>query len=303
MSGVPSAQTFMGKSVLMNYATFPLYGIFIAQLYSYASKFASRDSLYVKGIVALLTVVETVHTAALMHFLYFYSIASWSGELTIFEISWSTPLIAISETLMVVLAHSFYIRRIYIMSKGNWWLIGFLVALLITRTAFSTCVTVLAATQNSFTTFHENATVQLVVKTSLSLLVVADLSVASTMVYYLYQSRSGIKRSDHLVNTLIVYIINSGFITVIFSFAVVLSFVIQKQELSFVGPLVMVTKLYANALLGSLNMRSYFRIQPSTSRPSGDVIAFATFPTSRGLECSIAPSNTQSQLGNKDISS
>ncbi|KAH8088909.1 hypothetical protein BXZ70DRAFT_499395 [Cristinia sonorae] len=258
---LPPPTTFMGKLILMIYATLPLYGIYLAQLFAYTLTFVGelRDSWYLRANVILLTILETFHTVVMIHFAYHYSITSASDPAMLFEITWSGPLITLCESVMVVIVHSFYIRRIYIMSKRNLWLVTFLVTLLIARSVVSVYVTAYLYLEENFISFHANSTVKLIVPISLSLLVVADFCVASTMVYYLYQGRSGTTRGDHLVNTLIIYIVNTGFITVIFSFAVVMSFVLQGQQLTFAGPLVIVTKLYANAVLGSLNMRTYLR--------------------------------------------
>ncbi|KAH8088901.1 hypothetical protein BXZ70DRAFT_498945 [Cristinia sonorae] len=285
MSDLPPATTFMGGILLFIYATFPLYGIFIAQLFTYLSK-AHGDSWYLKTNVALLTILETVHTGIMIHFVYHYSITSASSELLLLKIAWSAPLVTVCEMVMVLLVHSFYIRRIYIMSQGNRWLVGFLVTILVGRTVLGGFDTAFLLIEDSFVTFHSNPMVQYMLTTSLGLLAVADLCVASTMVYYLYSGRSGIRRTDLLVNTLIAYVVNSGFLTVILSFAVLLSFILQKQQLTFGGPLIMVTKLYANAVLGSLNMRTYLRNQPTTTTRNmagtSEMIVFTTLFKSHG---------------------
>ncbi|KAH8088907.1 hypothetical protein BXZ70DRAFT_1011421 [Cristinia sonorae] len=282
-AGFPTPAAFLGGCMILTYATFPLYGIFIAQVYEYAFKFVGtrRDTWYLRANVTLLTILETLHTVISIHFIYFYTIKAFADPEKLLGISWSAPLMSASETVMVILVHSFYIHRIYIMSDRNKWLAGALIVVLIVRSAFSCISAVFLAVFDTWITFHENPRVKFVLTTSLGLLAFADFTVASMMILYIYRRRTGHKKSDHIVRTLIVYFVNSGFITVIFSSAIIISFVTQATKLSFAGPMIMTTKLYANAFLGSLNMRSYLRDSNPTT-----AITLSTFqagvPSSAG---------------------
>ncbi|KAH8088899.1 hypothetical protein BXZ70DRAFT_1011416 [Cristinia sonorae] len=305
-----SPKAFMGTFIILTYITLPLYGISLSQLYGYLCKFYKRDGWYVRANVALVMTIETLHSVVLMHCIYHYTITSALDQDMLYRITWSFPIIAISETLMTDLAHLFYIWRLYILSKRNMWLVSAFVILVVVRTSFSVFVTVFFALEDTFEGFHSNPTVK--VKYTLPpSLAGTNLSPPSRTVHHPNQPldarcsrlfhgrRHGVlslsesdrsehqvtfwclraslsvvqvdplsapvlvlvlNRSDNIVNTLTLYVVNTGLITAIFSAAAIISFAFT-EGLGFVGPVVITTKLYANAVLGSLNMRTYLQVR------------------------------------------
>ncbi|KAH8102916.1 hypothetical protein BXZ70DRAFT_758832 [Cristinia sonorae] len=263
MASIPTAAEVVGGFFVLAFVAFALYGIVLAQVYEYVFSNGPKDSWYLKGNVIAITFFETLHTCLALHFIYHYSISK-SGDLPeLARIIWSGPATVLCEAIMVVLVHSFYIRRIWIMSGQNKWLVGMLISLLITRTAFSICTPVLMYIRMYWVAFRDSAI--FTVSMSLSLLAAADFAISSTLIFYLWRSRTGHGRTDHLIRTLMAYCVNSGFITMIFSFLILIMFLVSTHTLIFGGLVQVTSKLYANSFLGSLNMRRYLREQPDTT--------------------------------------
>ncbi|KDR71512.1 hypothetical protein GALMADRAFT_102487 [Galerina marginata CBS 339.88] len=97
--------------------------------------------------------------------------------------------------------------------------------------------------------------------TSLGSAVIADTMVAVSLCILLIKSRTGFKRTDSLVTTLMVFSINTGLLTSISAIACFVTYAIWPQRFIFMGIYFALSKLYVNSLLASLNARSTLRGQ------------------------------------------
>ncbi|TCD63883.1 hypothetical protein EIP91_004792, partial [Steccherinum ochraceum] len=151
----PTAAFVFGGFFILATIAFVLYGIVIAQVWTYAFTPGKRDPWILRINVALVLVVETFHTIMAIHSIYWYLIINSGRPQELAKIVWSGAATVLCEAVMVVLVHSFYIRRIYIMSGHKKWLIGILVAILFTRTTFSLASTTLMYTLGLWAAFTE----------------------------------------------------------------------------------------------------------------------------------------------------
>ncbi|TCD62143.1 hypothetical protein EIP91_007295 [Steccherinum ochraceum] len=150
------------------YLTLTLYGMLLAQVYHYALH-ARDDAKLLKYTVALVAALETLHTAFMLHATYVYGVLNLVDPLNYLTIPWSAGIAIALGMLIVLVVQTFYIRRVYVLSKRS-----FLPTFIL-----------------SFFLFLR----------------------APVLIFYLYQSKSGFKRTDHLVHTLSAYAVNSGAIT------------------------------------------------------------------------------------------
>ncbi|KAF8490830.1 hypothetical protein F5888DRAFT_1807870 [Russula emetica] len=93
--------------------------------------------------------------------------------------------------------------------------------------------------------------------TALSLGVATDILTAASLSYFLHKMRTGYKRSDTLINRLIIYSVNTGTLTSIFSGAVLVTYNMMPDNLIFIALYFILSKLYANSCLATLNMRRF----------------------------------------------
>jgi hypothetical protein len=95
--------------------------------------------------------------------------------------------------------------------------------------------------------------------TSLGGAVFADLFVALSLCVLLDHSRSGFKSTDSLVNTLMMYSINTGILTSVCAIACFVTFTIWPHSFIFIGIYFVLGKLYVNTILAVLNTRAFLR--------------------------------------------
>ncbi|KAJ3977101.1 hypothetical protein EV361DRAFT_944662 [Lentinula raphanica] len=95
--------------------------------------------------------------------------------------------------------------------------------------------------------------------------IACDLVITLAMVYNLYKSRTGLKKTDHVLNMLIIFTVNTGLITVVLSTASLICFLVLPQSiLVYVALETILPKCYLNSFLATLNSREFLREQMST---------------------------------------
>ncbi|KAJ3844055.1 hypothetical protein F5878DRAFT_637615 [Lentinula raphanica] len=94
---------------------------------------------------------------------------------------------------------------------------------------------------------------------SLGVGVLADITTALSLCYFLNKLRTGYRQSDSLVSTLIKYAINTGALTSIVSVTTVILYNIMPSNLIFIGVFFILSKLYAISFMATLNTRRVIR--------------------------------------------
>ncbi|KAL1941002.1 hypothetical protein VTO73DRAFT_7638 [Trametes versicolor] len=85
--------------------------------------------------------------------------------------------------------------------------------------------------------------------------VATDIILTSALIFVLYKWKSDSKRGDSIVDTLILYTINTGLLTSIISTAAFIFAIVIPGNLIYAAVSIVGTKLYANSILAALNSR------------------------------------------------
>jgi len=82
-----------------------------------------------------------------------------------------------------------------------------------------------------------------------------DTAIAASLSYFLHKKRTGFKRSDEIINYLIVFSINSGLATSLISVASLITYLVAQKLWIYTALCFLIGRLYANTFLSSLNSR------------------------------------------------
>ncbi|TFK50119.1 hypothetical protein OE88DRAFT_1661669 [Heliocybe sulcata] len=233
-----------------------LYGVTCTQSFVYYQQYPG-DRAFLKWMVGIIWVLETLHTAFCIDFIYVYTITHFGDEPFLDDIYWSGGITVILGVLVAGLVHAYYIRRLWIMSHGNKTLTGITTLLAVARFVFGTATTVQCYTVGKWTTFHEKRLPLVTLAGGLSSAAVVDIIVAVALIYLLDQNRSGFAPSDNRLKFIMAYTINTGALTTIFSVVIVITYGSLPSTLVFLGLVEIQSKLYANSFLASLNSRNH----------------------------------------------
>ncbi|RXW22269.1 hypothetical protein EST38_g3576 [Candolleomyces aberdarensis] len=112
--------------------------------------------------------------------------------------------------------------------------------------------------------------------------VLADVLIAGSLCILLHGSRTGFRRTDALVTTLIVYAVNRCLLTATAAVVEVIVFSLRSYALWYLAIDFVIGKLYANSFLASLNSRQALqtRAGPSIHTGTHTDIEFESRPVS-----------------------
>jgi len=118
--------------------------------------------------------------------------------------------------------------------------------------------------------------------------VFGDIYIAVTLCYFVHTSRARVnKHSDSMMKLVMMYIINNGAITSLTSLACLLAFVFIAPTGVAFALYFLVSKLYVNCLLASLNARDFLRAKASQATISHALSSSIAF---------VSPSQTHSPV-------
>jgi len=82
-----------------------------------------------------------------------------------------------------------------------------------------------------------------------------DVLIATSLVYLLHTARTGFKKSDTMINKLIVFVVNTGVLTTLCAIAALISLVASPNTLIYASFYFCIGRLYTNSFMATLNAR------------------------------------------------
>ncbi|KAI0069883.1 hypothetical protein K474DRAFT_1713821 [Panus rudis PR-1116 ss-1] len=253
---LPTAAGLLGGLVIS--FCFMLYGVTTTQAYIYGLN-CKEDPVWMKILVFVVWLLETLHSAFSIRMLYYFVIISFGDFVKAGSIDWSIGPVIILENCIVAMVEGFFIRRIWILSNHSYILTFTTAFLLFSRIVCHTTAAGFALTSDTWAEFQAAPGPNITVEVSNALSAAVDAIIALSMIFYLHRGQSGQARTDGVVKWLMSYAVNSGALMMVVSLAIAIVYVKVQESLLFLGLVMIVSKLYANCLLGTLNARDYLR--------------------------------------------
>ncbi|KAI0330285.1 hypothetical protein GY45DRAFT_1323825 [Cubamyces sp. BRFM 1775] len=232
-----------------------LYGITILQTYFYYRQYGTRDGWPTKLLIAVLLVIDTLTTIFLAHAMYTYVVLDFGAPSKTDLITWSFASENFLGIVSAVLYQCYFARRLWIFSHHNKTLVALILFFAIVNAGSGMALTVRAYTLDtwaSLATVPSRAILGLF-SGSCS---VCDALITAGLCYFLQAGRTGIKGTDTLIDRLIIYAIERGLLTTICQIMHMILTVALPGHAYFLPFAMMESKLYANALLATLNVRN-----------------------------------------------
>jgi len=218
----------------------------------------SRDALSLKVMVFFLWMCDTAHLALITHDTYFHGITNFSNpaalEIPTLSIMISVIITAISDLIVRYI----FGRRLWKLSGGNIPLAISIAVISLLGFGSSLGFTSLGIIYNTYLKFFK---ISYLLYLAFGSAVVADAIIASALCIVLAKSRTGFRRTDSLVNILLVYTINTGLLTGIVAMLCFILYAVMPDTYIFLAIYLNLSKLYLNALLATLNARSNLQDQ------------------------------------------
>ncbi|KDQ51156.1 hypothetical protein JAAARDRAFT_211291 [Jaapia argillacea MUCL 33604] len=255
-------------------------GIVSMQAFRYFHMF-SGDYMRVRATVSFIWILDITHSGLICASNWFYLIDHWGDSEILDHIPLSIALTIFITAAVTLTVHTFFIRRVLILSKKNWWLCAPLFVLAVLRFLSATTTTVLMIHLKHYSLLRLPQytwviTFGLVMGSTL------DILITTSLCLYLRSNRTGFSSMDYIIDTIMMYAINHGSLTCICTFISLLCWLAIPHSLAFLGAHFAISKLYANSFLATLNTRDTLRDRSQGSSDRGGTHQMPViFPGSR----------------------
>ncbi|EKM74781.1 hypothetical protein AGABI1DRAFT_132898 [Agaricus bisporus var. burnettii JB137-S8] len=239
-----------------------LFGVTTLNMYWYYHLYP-KDNLLHKWAVAVLWVLDTLHVALTIHAVYSYIVKGFGSLPGLEEVIWSIKLQVLVNVLIILLVHSLYALRVWILGEIHHGIVGYFVAFIVLG-GFAIGI-VLAYQTYTVDTFAEIGRISWIINSAFATATGIDFVITAAMFYYLWKSRIVASRLDSRISTVMQYTLSSGLLTSACSLSALFCYILLPNTFVFLGLEFILTKLYVLSFLSLLNARQHL---PATDPPS-----------------------------------
>ncbi|PPQ88922.1 hypothetical protein CVT25_009157 [Psilocybe cyanescens] len=184
-------------------------GLICLLSYRYYCNFPS-DASGIKATVGTTVTFQTFNTIVMARMSYYYLVASFGSPDHLLVPVWEFGASILMLTLIDYMVQTLYAYRLgLLIGKDRYILRGLVLALPLGALGFGMKVTVVVLSAEAFTDLGEYAWIVIV---WFACLAGCDIILTTSQAFYLHYHRTGIARTNHIVNTLILYITTTALV-------------------------------------------------------------------------------------------
>ncbi|KAL1950532.1 hypothetical protein VTO73DRAFT_5656 [Trametes versicolor] len=236
-----------------------LYGVTVLQTLYYYDRFP-KDHWLLKSAVAIIWVLDTVTIVLDTHAVYFYLIANYNNPSALSIQVWSAQVEVIVTYTVVVMVQTFFIIRIYQLRPYAWYIPVPMGILALASYALVIAIEV-AVFQKANWGNLQSSQVNDPLVANWVLGMIVDIAITVVLCWYLSSEKVYVRRRTHrLINKIIVFSVNRGAIAAVVQIMTLLTkFIYSPENLVWLAFHNVLSKVYANSMLATLNSRTALR--------------------------------------------
>ncbi|KAI0076615.1 hypothetical protein K474DRAFT_1772432 [Panus rudis PR-1116 ss-1] len=267
MSHGPSIAELAGGIEIGVLISSALYGITVVQACTYASN-CKNDPMYLKFMVAAIILLQSAQTVVDVQLIFQMVIGSFDNPIRLASILPATGISPLLKNIMVAIVQGFYIHRIWILGhRNNLWLVVLTSIFSTIRFGLDLAQTLFLFRLHFWSELHSTGP-NVIVHSSNGVLTFVDAIIAIATICYVRQGAGFHPNTAGVARWILIYVVYSGVITFIAAAAVMITYSVRPESLLFSGINVIMSRLYANSFLGTLNARSMLRSRLDMTPPS-----------------------------------
>ncbi|KAA1466889.1 hypothetical protein DENSPDRAFT_58857 [Dentipellis sp. KUC8613] len=253
-----------------------LYGMVCVQTYQFLENFGKSDRLYLRLLVMLLWALDTLQLVLTLHAAFYFLIFNFDQPSALSFSVWSLNLETSVSTTITFIVRSFFAARVWQLSDRNKPL--FFVTFLLSFAQFGMgfYLTVLCFIEKNFDKlplYMVPVCVQSVISIG------TDMMISAPLIYYLRKSMTGRKRTNSVINLLIIWSINTALTIGVNEILQLIMWMIMPTNLIWTVFHLLTAKLYTNSMLAMLNGRG--KVREELNRPITHTSIFAAAENGR----------------------
>ncbi|GLB41284.1 hypothetical protein LshimejAT787_0904990 [Lyophyllum shimeji] len=252
---LPSFDNTLGALLVGGLVSMALWGITCVQTFTFFTR-KSRDRPLFKLMIAFLWALDTFDSALNGHILYYYLVTNYLNPRAIAVPIWSVILHVAITSISDFIIRTMFAYRFWRLSKGNIIVTGWIMAVSLTDLVCGIVITVKAF---GISTYLELDKISDLLYLNFAAGTTSDLSLALALSWLLVRSRTGFRKTDTLINILMAYTVNTGLIVGVDAALGMITYIVMPRNFVFLGFYLLLSKLYLNSYLATLNAREDLR--------------------------------------------
>ncbi|THV06296.1 hypothetical protein K435DRAFT_789450 [Dendrothele bispora CBS 962.96] len=245
----------MGIALVRVVVAASLLGIGWLQAFYYYINYRG-DPKYLRYGVLFAVVFDTIHQALITHTVYVYLVTNYNNNRFLGECVWSLLAEVLFNGFSAFIVQSFLATRVWHLSK-NIYLTGTVMALVLGELGCITIFGVIGLVK--IHTFDDLKELQALSISVNALAAIGDVLIACSLSIFLQKSKTGFKRSDTMLQRLILFAVHTGSVTTVFAIASLVSITVAPNTFCYIFFFFCIGRLYTNSFLATLNARRAIR--------------------------------------------
>ncbi|RPD73379.1 hypothetical protein L226DRAFT_109338 [Lentinus tigrinus ALCF2SS1-7] len=204
----------MGAWLIGTFIGLLLQGVGYHQTFRYFRLYP-HDPRLLKLWVILLTIMETVNTALSMHTCYYNLVTNYFNPTVLLAGPvWSLKFLPVPGSLSAVITQLFFARRVYKIDR-RFRPVAIVAATLVL--GFAGCYIALTGLGWNAPNIQQFLKYSWLPSVGSGMIMAGDFLLTASLIYFLRRNRTGVNRTDSMVDIIIMYTISSGLLICIFN--------------------------------------------------------------------------------------
>ncbi|OCH93186.1 hypothetical protein OBBRIDRAFT_885704 [Obba rivulosa] len=242
-----------------------LWGITVVQTYQYFRQ-SEDDPKLLKVMVIFLWILKTLHQVLLIHGIYTYVILDYGNLEALAIPTWSLLAAPVIAVTMDSIIRGLFCLRVWKLGH-NWFVVAPIMIFSMLQFAGAVVWGGLASHLDNYDKFGR---ISLAFYLPTCAAICADILIAASQLVMLWSLRTGFKRTDGIIRTLMLYVINTGLLTTVMTTLCLILYAAMPDTLVYAAVFHNLSGLLFNALLATYNARPELR---ATKNSHGEVVS------------------------------
>ncbi|KAL4250720.1 hypothetical protein ABKN59_005491 [Abortiporus biennis] len=253
-----------------------LYGITCLQTFAYFTESSKKDRIVYRVLIGLLWILDGLQLAFTAHLLYYFVITNYFNPVALTSSPWSAEAFNVVTNISDLIVRSILIDRIWRCGSASILSIVFTLNCVLNpvcKTPYLPGVLMLGNLATSAFSLSCSAKFQKIgdiqhlgpikglIIGVFTCIAGIDTLIAISLVVILWGRRTGFKRTDSQLQTLMMYSVHTGALTSLVAICVVITFATMPTKFIYIALFFTLPKFYINALLATLNARETMRAE------------------------------------------
>jgi len=228
-----------------------LHGLCLLQAFYYFTRY-KKDAWYLKTLVIVMVIFDATHLCMISHTVYYYTIRNFNDQEALKHIVWTVVIEALFTGVNGAMVQTFYAYRVWKLSQGRYLLAMLILVLIVCCAGCGTAWVIISMGMGTYRNLLRITPLTITIN---ALSTTIDVLIASSLVYLLNSARTGFRKSDTMINKLIIFVVNTGILTTLCAIAALICLVASPNTLIYASFYFCIGRLYLNSFLATLNAR------------------------------------------------